>query len=429
MSPTPERFRGFRMDTFSMTIERDQNLRHNILVNIADGAFFGFGVGFASYTTIIPLFVANLTTSATLIGLIPAIHNMGWQLPQLLLANKISRMKRVKPFVAFMTTQERLPIFGLAFVGLLLPKIGATAALIASFALLVWQGLGSGLTANAWQIMISKVIPGNIRGTFFGAQSAAANLLASLGAFLAGLLLVRLKAPYDFSTLFFIASGLYVLSWFFLNMTRETAPVQEEELPSPPPLWKNIKLILKTDHSFRNFLISRFVTQFGMMAFAFYTVFAVKHLKMSVLTVGVMTSILMITQVVANPLLGRLADKWSGKGVLVLGGLSAVLSAILAIIIKDPNWFVVVFILNGIAATAYWTIGITMSLQFGDERQRPTYVGMSNTLIAPSAILAPLVGGLLADSFGYSVTFITSAVIGLVSVFTLTVLVKDPKTR
>jgi MFS family permease len=317
----------------------------------------------------------------------------------------------------------------LAFVGLLLPKIGPTAALIATFILLVWQGLGSGLTANAWQIMISKVIPGNIRGTFFGAQSAAANLLASLGAFLAGLLLVRLKAPYDFSTLFFIASGLYVLSWFFLNMTRETAPVQEEELPPPPPLWKNIKLILKTDHSFRNFLISRFVTQFGMMAFAFYTVFAVKHLTMSVLAVGVMTSILMITQVIANPLLGRLADKWSGKGVLVLGGLSAVLSAILAIIIKDPNWFVLVFILNGIAATAYWTIGITMSLQFGDERQRPTYVGMSNTLIAPSAILAPLVGGLLADSFGYSVTFITSAVIGLVSVITMAVLVKDPKTR
>jgi MFS family permease len=67
-----------------------------------------------------------------------------------------------------------------------------------------------------------------------------------------------------------------------------------------------------------------------------------------------------------------------------------------------------------------------MSLQFGDERQRPTYVGMSNTLIAPSAILAPLVGGLLADSFGYSITFITSAVIGLMSVIALATLVKDP---
>ncbi len=415
------------MDRLKLNDNTDQDLKHNILVNIADGAFFGFGVGFASYTTIIPLFVANLTTSATLIGLIPAIHNMGWQLPQLLLANKISRMKKIKPFVAFMTTQERLPILGLAFVGLLLPKIGVTAALIASFILLVWQGLGSGLTANAWQIMISKVIPGNIRGTFFGAQSAAANLLASLGALLAGLLLVKLKPPYDFSTLFFIASGLYVLSWFFLNMTRETAPIPEGEIPPPPPLWQNIKSILRNDLSFRNFLISRFISQFGMMAFAFYTVFAVKNLNMSVLTVGVMTSVLMITQVVANPLLGRLADKWSGKGVLVLGGLSAVLSAILAIIIKNPNWFVLVFILNGIAATAYWTIGITMSLQFGDERQRPTYVGMSNTLIAPSAILAPLVGGLLADSFGYSVTFITSASIGLISVAALARLVKDPR--
>ena len=122
-------------------IRRKKDLKHNILANIGDGAFFGFGVGFASFTTVIPLFVATMTSSATLIGLIPAIHNMGWQLPQLLLAKRISKMERVKPFVLFMTIQERLPILGLAIVGLLLPKIGITAGLIATFILLIWQGL------------------------------------------------------------------------------------------------------------------------------------------------------------------------------------------------------------------------------------------------------------------------------------------------
>jgi hypothetical protein len=34
-----------------------------------------------------------------LIGLIPAIHNMGWQLPQRLLAKRISRMEKVKSYV------------------------------------------------------------------------------------------------------------------------------------------------------------------------------------------------------------------------------------------------------------------------------------------------------------------------------------------
>lgn len=402
------------------------NLRHNIIANMGDGSIFGFAVGFASYSTVIPLFVATMTNSATLIGLIPAIHNMGWQLPQLLTANRIKRMEHIKPYVVKMTIQERLPILGLAFVGLLLPSIGKTFALILTFLLLIWQGLGSGLTANAWQIMISKVIPGQIRGTFFGSQAAGANLLASVGAVLAGVILSKLKTPYDFSTCFFIASALYVISWFFLNATKEPLRLPLENENTPAPLWKDVLRILRIDHQFRNFLISRIISQFGMMAFAFYTVYAVKILKMDTITIGVMTSILMMTQVIANPLLGRIADKWSRKWMLVLGGIAAAISAILALVIKNPALFSLVFILNGIANTCFWTMGLAISLEFGNEIDKPTYVGMSNSLISPSTILAPLMGGLLADAFGYPTTFIVSALFGLISVITLSILVKDP---
>jgi len=138
------------MKLFDSTADKDLN--HNFLVNIIDGAFFGWGVGFTSYTTIIPLFVSTLTSSAMLIGLIPAIHNMGWQLPQLLLAKRISKMERVRPYVIRATIHERLPIVGLGVVALLLPLIGSKIALILTFVLLIWQGLGSGFTANAWQI-------------------------------------------------------------------------------------------------------------------------------------------------------------------------------------------------------------------------------------------------------------------------------------
>ncbi|MFA9403505.1 MAG: hypothetical protein ACERKY_10620, partial [Anaerolineales bacterium] len=60
-----------------------EDVRFNASVNILDGAFFGAGLGFASFTTVIPLFVSLLTNSPILIGLAPAIHSLGWQLPQL----------------------------------------------------------------------------------------------------------------------------------------------------------------------------------------------------------------------------------------------------------------------------------------------------------------------------------------------------------
>ena len=403
-----------------------KDLKHNIICNLADGGIFGFAVGLASYSTVIPLFVATMTDSAVLIGLIPAIHNMGWQLPQLLVAKRITKMGKVKPHVLFMTIQERIPILALAIVGLLLPVIGSTAGLIATFAILIWQGLGAGFTANPWQIMISRIIPGNVRATFFGGQSAAANLLASLGAVLAGIALKRFAPPWDFASCFFTASALYIISWFFLNQTREPERPLEPDPDPLRPLWHDVMTIFRGDHEFRNFLISRFISQFGMMAFAFYTVYAVKKLGMDTVAVGVMTSILMITQVAANPLLGRIADKWSRKWVLVAGSVASVLSAVLALLIKEPNLFAFVFILNGIGATAFWTIGLAFSLEFGDEKLRPTYIGMANTLIAPSTILAPLLGGLLADAFGYGVTFMVSTVFGLIAVITLSIMVKEP---
>jgi len=292
--------------------------------------------------------------------------------------------------------------------------------------LLIWQGLGSGFTANAWQIMISKVIPGNILATFFGAQSAAANLFASLGAYLAGLLLVTLKPPFDFVSCFSSPAGCTSSPGFFSPPPVEQPRIIPSEQLTPQPLWHDIKRILKQDKSFTNFLISRFFSQFGLMATAFYAVYAVNNLKVSSVQVGLMTSVLLITQVVMNPLLGRLSDKWSRKWVLVLGTLSAAASAILASVSENPELFYLVFVLTGVAATAFWTIGMTISLEFGDESQRPTYVGMANTLISPATILAPLLGGLLADSFGYPVTFITSAVLALISSLILIALVKDP---
>lgn len=401
--------------------------KHNLFFNLLDGATFGFGFGFASFSTVLPLFVSTMTSSALLIGLIPAIHNVGWQFPQLMTANRINRMERTKPYVMGMTTNERLPYLMIGIIALLLPKIGFKWGLILTFICLIWQGLGAGLTANAWQILISKVIPADSLATFLGSQSALSNLLSSVSAVLAGIVLERVGSPYGFAICLFAAFFAYVLSWFCLNQTIEAPRFVAPEMQKQPSIWKNISHILKTDQIFRNFLIGRFLWQFGMMAFAFYTVFAVKKIGMNTLTVGIMTSILMVTQTIANPVLGWLADHWSRKWVLVIGGFCTVLSAAFAAIITQPGWFVVVFILCGIANVAFWTIGMTLALEFGNDAEKPVYVGMSNTLIAPATILAPLLGGLLADSFNYITTFHVSIVFGLITLALLTFFVKDPK--
>src|SRR5512138_3874213 len=166
-----------------------KHLRYNVIVNMLDAGFFGVAIGFASFGTVLPLFVASMTNSATLIGLVPAIHAAGWLFPQLFTANYTARLRRYKRTVLMLTIHERVPFLGFALVALLLPKIGLQAGLVITFLLLTWQGLGGGFTANAWVSMISKIMPPESRGTFFGTQAAVANLFISGAAVVAGYLL------------------------------------------------------------------------------------------------------------------------------------------------------------------------------------------------------------------------------------------------
>jgi MFS family permease len=404
-----------------------KNLKWNYIVNLLDGGFFGMALGFVSFSTIIPLYVSTLTDSKLLIGLIPAIHNMGWQLPQLFMARKVAGLKRYKPFVFSMTVQERIPFFFLGLMTWFLPGASTQLRLLITYILLIWQGLGGGIAANAWQNMIGKLFPSEYRGAFFGLQSAAANLLASGSAIAAGVILERFASPLDFTILFFAATIGFSISWFFLGLTREPDENHLNEAEFIIPFWQTILQILRKDVSFRWFLICRSILQFGFMASAFYTVYAVRVHHVSEMTAGVLASVLMITQTVANPLLGWLGDRWSRKWLLVLGAIACCLSCILAWLAPSVGLFFVVIILIGLANTAYWTVGLAFTLDFGQEEQRATYVGLANTLIAPATIIAPILGGLLVDLFNYSVTFIVAAVASLLTAIAYLVFVRDPQ--
>ena len=404
-----------------------KNLRYNVGISLTDAAFFGIGWGFSSFGTILPLFVSGMTESAILIGLIPAIRAVGWQLPQLFNANQVARLRQYKPLVLLMTIHERAPYLGLALTAWMLPTLGPKITLPIVFILLIWTGLGSGFTANPWQNMIAKIIPAENRATFLGAQAAFANIMIASTAILAGYMLGWFESPFNFVILFLISSLAYGISMAALGLTRE--PVDEEkELPaithSP---FAGMGEILKKDRNFVWYLIFRIVYQFATMGFAFYIVYGLRRFEMDGITAGLLTAALTVTQTVANVVMGWLADRWGHRKILIVGMLMVSLSSLLAWVAPELSWLYPVFIFSGLANVAYWTIGMAMTVEFGEEAQRPVYIGMSNTLIAPATILAPLLGGFIVDAAGFQTTFIISIIGGLVATAMLVFLIKDPK--
>jgi MFS family permease len=407
--------------------ETRQHLKHNITFGLMDGGLFGVALGFASFGTILPLFVASMTKSAILIGLVPAIHAVGWQLPQLFTASHTSRLRQYKPSVMLATIHERVPFLGFAIVALLLPSIGVQAGLILTFILLIWQGLGSGFTANPWTSMISKIIPPETRGTFFGLQAGSANLFISISAIGAGYLLESFDSPLDFAVCFLLAVVFLILSWIALAQVYEPEDTEKVIPEERTNFWNDAKIILLKDSNFNWFLIVRFISQFAVMGFSFYIIYALRRFNMDSVTAGFLTATLTISQTVANIVMGRVGDRTGHRAMLIFGAVAALFSSILARTATSLSWFYAIFILTGIANVAIWTIGMVMTVDFGNETERPLYIGLSQTLNAPATILAPLLGGWIADTAGFLPTFSISIALSFVVIGILIFIVKDPR--
>ena len=410
-----------------MRADIQKNVRFNFTVNVLDGAFFGFALGFASYVTVIPLFISTLTDSSVVIGLVAAMHGIGWQLPQLFTANRVARLRRYKPMSLLMTLNERIPFVLLAIIAFSIPVLGKNVALVLSLIAITWQAMGGGLTGTAWQSMIAKIFPPEIRGTFYGTQSAAANLTSSVSAVLGGWILSNVLAPNNFALCFIITAAIMAISFVCLGLTREPeAPAAQEERRSTRAFWNALKDILRRDKSFRVFLGVRMLSQVASVGSAFFTVYAVRHFGLDAGTAGIMTGVLLLGQSISNPLLGWLGDHTSHRLMFALGILLAGAAAAVALFAPSLSWFYVVFALAGFANASLWTTAMAMTVEFGTEEERPYYIGLANTLIAPATIIAPLLGGAIADGISYQATFALAAISALVTVLLVTTM-RDPR--
>jgi MFS family permease len=403
-----------------------KHLKFNFMIGMVDGGLYGLGIGFGSFIAVLPLFVSQMTHSALLIGLIPAIHGASWQLPQLLTAGWVSRAKRLKPLMLAATIHERVPYLGLAAVAFFLARLQPSIALTITFLLIIWQGLGAGFAANPWQSMVTKVMPPEMHGTFFGTQSAAFNGLAGLTAVAAGIMLERLPSPLDFTLCFLFTLVFFGLSYFVLAQTRELETPRPDTEEHPAAFWGHSWNILKRDRNFNAFLAVRSISQFAAMGISFYIVYAVKEFGMGEGMAGILAGVLLISQVAFSPIMGRIGDRWGHRNVMVLGGLGAAISSVLAWFATSAEWFYLVFLFAAITIVAVWTVPLALTVRFGQEHERPLYIGLSNTVSAPATIFAPIIGGWIADAAGYPIMFIVSTVCGLLMAAMLILFVKEP---
>jgi MFS family permease len=408
------------------TIER--NYRWNFLVNILDGASFWFGMSFFSSTIILPLFVSHFTDSPLTIGLISFLGWGGVFLPQLFMANAVERAPRKKFFpVTLGFFLERLPILLLAPAVYFLAIRQPILTLIIFFVLYTWQNVGAGVILVGWQDMIAKIIPVEKRGRFFGISNFIGNGAGILGALAVPFVLEKFTFPLGYVFSFAVAGGMFLLSWVFLSLTREP-PVHSSKPPvSQLDYLRSLPEVLRKDRNFRMYLLAQIIFSLSGMATGFLVVYTVKTWNLPDAEASGFMIALQIGLTLAYLFFGFLSDRKGHKLSLEICLLLSALLLILAIIAPSPWWFFPIFFLRGAVNAGTFISGISIVYEFTDAENRPTYIGLANTIPGIVVSVAPLIGGWLAGAINYRAMFILSAIIGAASWVLLHFAVREPR--
>jgi MFS family permease len=412
--------------TIQQKTERDY--RWNFLVNTLDGAAFGFGMSFFSSTIILPLFVSHFTDNPLTIGLISFLGWGGVLLPQIFMANAVERAPIKKFFpMTLGFFLERLPVFLLAPVVYFLATRQPILTLIIFFGLYTWHNVGAGVIIVGWQDMIAKVIPVEKRGRFFGISNFIGNGTGILGALVVPFVLDKFTFPLGYVFSFAVAGALFFLSWVSLSLTREPAVRSARPPISQTDYLRSLPEILHRDRNFRIYLLSLILFSLSGMATGFLAVYTIQTWKLPDAEVGSFMIALQIGLTLANLFFGFLADRKGHKLSLEICWLLSTLALVMAILAPSPLWFFPIFFLSGAVSAGTFLSGISIVYEFTDAENRPTYIGLANTIPGIVVSIAPLIGGWLARVMSYRSMFILSAIVGALSWVLLRFAVREPR--
>jgi MFS family permease len=405
----------------------ETHFRWNFRVNLIDAIFYSLGLNLVSQATIMPLLVSELTDSKVLIGLIPATYRVSYLLPQILTANYTERLRVNKPFVLLVgSVGERLPylLIGLAVWRLASPAPAWALALF--FLLWGMTAASNGTVTPAWYSMIAKVIPVQRRGLWSGLGRGLGALLAIAGAKLSEYILVHWAFPVNYALCFVLAFVAVMVSFAGLALTREPASPTVKPRTSQSDYMRQIPVLLRRDQNYVRYLVARTVANLGAMAAGFFMVYGKEQIPGALGQVGTLTAILVGSQAAMNVVWGLIADRMGHKVVLVGGALAMAAAAVMVLWAPSTIGLGVAFALLGLSLSAEAVSHMNIILEFCAAEDRPTYIGLTNTLLAPG-MLAPVLGGWLATWGGYRGLFGTAIVFSLVGGVLLALWVREPR--
>ncbi len=390
--------------------EAGQYLRRNFLLTLGEIVAFGIGAAFFDAGTVLIAFVANLTASTALRGLVPTIYQMGIGLPQLAVARFLARRTRKVPFLIAASLFRNIPVFILAAATWTRPEPGLLLAIF--FVCYALFALGVGLESVAWIDIFATITPPERRGRVSAIGRTAGNICSLAAGFVvARILTTEGQFPRNYALLFLAAAVMLTLAFAIFAFVREPAaaaiaPTDPRGAPDDRSILAQGRHIWREDGAFRRLAWARILYIAHFVAIPFYLQFARDVVGVGDGAVGTYVSASMFGQLLAAGLWGWLSTRF-GNRLVVQGAL--LLAALLPLYVLltpylPPAAFALVYVVSGMVLAGEFIGWMNLLIGIAPAVQRPLYISLQGTLLLPANLL-PLFGGVALSVIPYGLFF------------------------
>jgi len=299
----------------------DPNLRRNWLAHALEGGLFMGAMTCVNAQTLLPSVVNGLGGPQWLVALMPTLMLLGFQLPPIFMAHRIGGLARFQPLLLLTGIPQRLPFLVAAIVLLTVENPAIVIAMVALAPLL--SGLFGGISATAWQQLLTRTVPPDRRASLFAVRFAISSLLGIPAGWLVSRTLTTHPGQDGYGLLHLYAFAGLMASFAIFAMVRE--PAEPARRDPETGLWDNLRglpRIVAEDADLRRYLATAALGGLAAGVVPYLAIHAVQAAQRSESFLGQLITWQMAGAVVGGLLAGWAGDRFGAKPVCIASRLA-----------------------------------------------------------------------------------------------------------
>jgi MFS family permease len=409
---------------------QSRNYRRNFTGGLIHGVFFQLSEAFSNINTVLPAFVATLTSSSIFIGIMVVAQELGNVIPQMITAYRVEDRPYEKPILMWIITLRWVSWALLAVVTALFALDHPDVVLLLLVGLFASFSLAGGIGSIVYADVFAKAIPTVRRGRFIGwKQLVGYSLAIGAGWVIAWILADTDRFPYptNYALMFALAAVFLLIAFVGIVIVKEPPSTHGRHSQTLGDSLRRAAHLTATNANFRLLLAARGLTGVLLLSAPFFVLFALEDIGVEKAAIGLFLASQMTGAALSNLVWGWLGDHFGNRMVLIgtaAIGLAAPITALLALV-AGPLPLYLTFFFVGATMSGLRLGYANIILEMAPDHLRATCVALLGTLLAPLALL-PLAIGIIVTwvPLAFILIFDVVAMTGAVAT---TIRLRDPR--